>query len=145
MGDISRSASVRFEKIALYGNKQDAPSTPGNGGSDQSRTSLRLAWRDWSRTNEALSIYACDATVNRLIIDTVGDGIRQQYRAVLIFIISLSKPLAESSRKIDENMDEKPAVRRASDRRRHVCRNCAVVAGLRVAGLLDSGAAGDEG
>src|SRR5262245_7904690 len=81
MGDIARSASVRVEKIALYGNKQDAPSTPGNGGSDQSRTSLRLAWRDWSRTNEALSIYACDATVNRLIIDTVGDGIRQQYPA----------------------------------------------------------------
>src|SRR5262245_31568029 len=85
MGDIARSASVRVEKIALYGEKQDTPSTPGNGGSDQSRTSVRLAWRDWSGTNEALSIYACDATVNRLIIDTVGDGIRQQYRAVWIF------------------------------------------------------------
>src|SRR5215470_4365147 len=75
------SASVRFEKIALYGDQQDAPSTPGNGGCDQSRTSLRLAWRDWSRTNESLGVCSRDATVNRLIVDSVDHGIRQQYPA----------------------------------------------------------------
>ena len=31
----------------------------------------------WSGTNEALGIYACDATVNRLIVDSVDPGIRQ--------------------------------------------------------------------
>ena|SRR2546428_9327014 len=40
----------------------------------------------WSRggtersgANEALGIYSCDATVNRLIVDSVDPGIRQQY------------------------------------------------------------------
>src|SRR5262245_20144065 len=72
-------ASVRFEKIALYGDQQDTASTPGAGGSDQSRTSLGLACRDWSGTNEALGVCSRDATVNRLIVDSVDHGIRQQY------------------------------------------------------------------
>src|SRR5262245_5624567 len=55
------------------------PSTPGNGGCDQSRTSVRLAWRDWSRTNEALGVCSRDATANRLIVDSVDHGIRHQY------------------------------------------------------------------
>src|SRR5262245_4811991 len=52
----------------------------GDGGCNQSRTSLRLACRDRSGENEALGVCTRDATANRLIADSVDPGIRQQYQ-----------------------------------------------------------------
>src|SRR5688572_225603 len=63
------------------GFQSDYPGEPTNGSSDQPQTSLRLACRDWSGTNESLGVCSRDATINRLIVDSVGHGVRQRYRA----------------------------------------------------------------
>jgi hypothetical protein len=55
-------------------------STPGHGRSDQPQTGLRLACRIRSGENEALDVCSRDATANRLIVDSVDPGIRQQYQ-----------------------------------------------------------------
>jgi hypothetical protein len=41
---------------------------------------IRLAWRDWLGTNEALGVCSRDATANRLIVDSIDHGVRQQYQ-----------------------------------------------------------------
>jgi hypothetical protein len=70
----------QFQRLPNW-NSENTSSAHCHGGSDQPRTGLRLACRDWSGTNEALGVCSRDATINRLIVDSVDHGVRQQYLA----------------------------------------------------------------
>src|SRR5215475_14655370 len=93
---ISWNNHALLPEAYLYGDKKDTPSTPGDGGCDQSRTSVRLVWRDWSGTNEALGVCSRDAAANRLIVDSVDHGIRQQY----LVSVNLLREIALANRRL---------------------------------------------
>jgi len=94
----------------------------GDSYAQRRRWYLRLACRDWSGTNEALGVCSRDATINRLIVDSVDHGVRQQYRDALIFIISLLRQLAASSPLLT-HMPKSDKGERSIVRREHSAQN----------------------